>query len=61
MAGPSLWLRKEVGPAVKGTIGSHCWLALQPLGSQELACGWALHPPLWQGIRVRTEQGMVCV
>ena len=55
MAGPYLWLRGELG------IGSHCRLALEPLGSQELACGWAGHPPYWQGFRVRTEQGMGCV
>ena len=36
-------------------------LALEPLGSHELACGWAGHLPHWQGFRVRTEQGMGCV
>ena len=39
-------------------MASHCRLALVSLGLQELACGWARHPPYWQGIRVRTEQGM---
>ena len=31
------------------------------VGFQEIACGWAGHPPYWQGFRVRTEQGMGCV
>ena len=44
-----------------GGIVSHCRLALELLGSQELACGWAGHLPYWQGFRVRTEQGMGCV
>ena len=61
MAGPYLWLREELGPAIKGGIGSHCRSALDPLGFRELACGWAGHPPYWQGFRVRTEQGMGCV
>ena len=26
-------------------MGSHCRLALDPLGTQELACCWAGHPP----------------
>ena len=61
MAGPYFWLRGELGPANKGRIGSHCRLALVPLGSEELACGWAGRLPYWQGFRVRTEQGMGCV
>ena len=44
-----------------GSIGSYCWLALEFLGFQELACGWAGHLSHWQGFRVRTEQGMGCV
>ena len=42
-------------------MGSNCWLTLESLGSQELACGLAAHLPHWQGFRVRTEQGMGCV
>ena len=42
-------------------MGNNCLLALEPLGSEELACGPAQRPPLWQGFRVRTEQGMGCV
>ena len=61
MAGPYLWLRVELRPVVKGgwavTVG---WL-WSPLGSHELACGWAVHPPYWQGFSVWTEQGMGCV
>ena len=44
-----------------GSMGSHCRLVLELLGSQELLCGWAGHLPYWQGFRVRTEQGMGCV
>ena len=29
----------------------HCWLALEFLGSQELACGWAGQPPLLAGFQ----------
>ena len=61
MAGPYLWLRGELGPAVEGPWGGHCRLALEHLGTQKLACGWAGHPPYWQGFRVQTEQGMGCV
>ena len=32
-------------------MGSSCWLALERLGSQELACGWAGHPPLLAGFQ----------
>ena len=42
-------------------MGSDCQLALEFLGSKELACGRAGHPPYRQGFRFRTEQGMGCV
>ena len=61
MAGPYLWLREELQPAVRGGIGCHCRLALELLGFQEIACGLAGHLFHWQGFRVRTEQGMGCV
>ena len=62
MAGLYLCPRVEFGPAVGGACGAPVdWLALETLGFQELACGWARHPPHWQGFRVRTEQGMGCV
>ena len=61
MAEPHLWLREELEPAVIGNMGNNRWSASEPLGSQELAFGWAGHPPFWQGVRVRTEQGMGCV
>ena len=32
-------------------MGDRCRSALQPLGSQELACGWAQHPPLLAGFQ----------
>ena len=53
--------QRGVGTCRSGSTGSHCRLALELLGSQELACGWVGHPPYWQGFRVRTEQGMGCV
>ena len=28
-----------------------CWLALRSFGSQDLACGWAGHPPLSAGFQ----------
>ena len=34
-----------VGTCRQGSIGSHCSLALEFLGSEEHACGWAGHPP----------------
>ena len=60
MAGPYLWLREELGPAVEGALGAIVSWLWSPLGSQELACGWAGHPPYLQGFSVRTEQGMGC-
>ena len=42
-------------------MGSYGQLALERLGSLEITCGWAGHPPYWQGFRVQTEQGMGCV
>ena len=60
MAGPYLWLREELGPAVR-EHREPLSVGLGAIGSQELACGWAGHLPYWQGFRVRTEQGMGCV
>ena len=34
-----------------GSMGDHRWSALVPLGSQELACGRAGHPPLLAGFQ----------
>ena len=60
MAEPYLWLRGELEPAVKGAWGATVGRRCVPLVIGELACGWAGHPPYWQGLRVRTEQGMGC-
>ena len=49
MAGPYLRLGGWDLP-LRG-IGSHCRLALESLGSQELACGWAVDPPLLAGFQ----------
>ena len=61
MAGPYLWLREELGPAVRGAWGATVG---QPrstlvLGNSPVAGRYT--PPYWQGFRVRTEQGMGCV
>ena len=32
-------------------MGSYCRLALEHLGYQELACGWAINPPLLAGFQ----------
>ena len=61
MAGPYLWLREELGPAVKGAYGATVGWPWSALVFKELACGWAGQLPYWQGFRVRTEQGMGCV
>ena len=61
MAGPSLRLRGELGPAVKGSWGgtvSWLWSLLVP-GNSPVAGRDTL--PHWQGFRVLTEQGMACV
>ena len=61
MAGPYLWLRVELGPAVKGaweaTVGwpwSHLVSRNTPVAGRETL-------PYQQGLRVRIEQGMGCV
>ena len=61
MAGPYLWLRGELRPAVKGaweaTVGwpwSNLVLRNSPVAGRDPF-------PYWQGFRVRTEQGMSCV
>ena len=61
MAGPYLWLREELGPAVKGALGATVggpWSILvlrnSPVAGRDT-------PPYCQGFRVRTEQGMGCV
>ena len=51
MAGPFPMLRVELRPAIKGALGKYCWWALKLLGSEELACGWAGHPPLLAGFQ----------
>ena len=61
MAGPYLWLRVELGPAVKGAYGaivSWPWSPLVPKNSRVAGRDTL---PNRQGFRVRTEQGMGCV
>ena len=61
MAGPNLWLKGELGPAIKGaweaTVGWP-WSLLVP---RNLPVAGRDTLPYWQGFRVRTEQGMGCV
>ena len=61
MAGPYLWLRGGLGPAVEGaeetTVGWP-WSTLVPKNSPVARRNTL---PYWQGFRVRTEQGMGCV
>ena len=45
MAGFYLSLTGEFELAVKGAWDISCQLALERLGSNELACGWATQPP----------------
>ena len=61
MAGPHLWLKGELGPAVKGawevTVGwplSYLVLSDLPVAGRDTL-------PHRQGFRVRTGQGMDCV
>ena len=61
MAGPHLWPREELGPAVKGAWGAivgWSWSTLVPRNSPVAGRDTL---PYWQGLRVRTEQGMGCV
>ena len=61
MAGLYLWLREELGPAIKGawvaTVG-WSWSHLVPRNSPVAGRD---NLPYWHGFRVRTEQGMACV
>ena len=61
MAGPYLWLREELGPAIKGTWVATVgwpWRTLIPRNSPVAGQNTL---PYWQGFRVRSEQGMGCV
>ena len=61
MAGPHIWLSRELGPAIREAWGATVgrpWSSLAPMNSP-LAGRDAL--PHWQSFRVRTEQGMGCV
>ena len=61
MAGPCLWLREELGPAVKGAKGATVGWPWGPLVSRNSPVAGRDTPPYWQSFRVRTEQGMGCV
>ena len=61
MAGPYLWLRGELGPAVEGAWGATVGWPWSPLVPRNSPVAGRYTPPYWQGFRVRTEQGMDCV
>ena len=61
MAGPYLWLRGELGPAVKGARGATVGWPCSFLVSRTSPVAGLDTLPHWQGFRVRTEQGMGCV
>ena len=61
MAGPYLWLREELGPAVKGAWGATVGWLWNPLVTRNSLLAGRNNPPYRQGFRVRTEQGMGCV
>ena len=61
MAGPHLWLKWELGPAVEGALGatvSWHWSLLVPRNSPVAGRDTL---PYGKGFRVRTGQGMGCV
>ena len=61
MAGPYLWLREELGPAVeRGLVATVGW-PWSILVSRKSPVAGQENFPFWQGFRVRTEQGMGCV
>ena len=61
MAGPFLWLRVELGPAVKEAWGATVGWPPSPLVPRNLPVAGRDTLPYRQGFRVRTEQGMGCV
>ena len=61
MAGPYLWLRQELRPAVKGAYGATVGWPSSHLVPRNSPVARRNTPPYWQGFRVRTEQGMGCV
>ena len=58
MAGPYLWLKEELGPAVKGASGATVCCPWSPLVPRNLPVAGRETLPNGQGFRVRTEQGM---
>ena len=61
MAGPYLWLREKLGPAVRGAEGATVGWPWSPLVPRNSPVAGRNTLPYWQGFRVRTEQGMGCV
>ena len=61
MAGPNLWLKEELGLAIRGAWGAIVSCPWSSLASTNSPVAWRDSLPHWQGFRVRTEQGMGCV
>ena len=61
MAGPHLWLREKLGPAIQGSWGATVSWPWSPLVTRNSPVAGRDILPYGQGFRVRTEQGMGCV
>ena len=61
MAGPYLWLREELGPAIKGALGATVGWPPSPWSLENAPVAGRDTLLYWQGFRVRIEQGMGCV
>ena len=61
MAEPYLWLKEELGPAVKGAWGATVGRPWCPLVSRNSPVAERDTLPYGQGFRVQTGQGMGCV
>ena len=58
MAEPYLWLREDLGPAVRGAWGATVSWPRSSLVPKNSPVAGRDTPPYWQGFRVRTEQSM---
>ena len=58
MAGPHLWLKGELGPAVKGAWGATVGWPCSFLVPRNYPVAGRDTLPYGQGFRVRTEQGI---
>ena len=61
MAGPYLWPKEELGPAVGGAWGAIVSWPWRPLVPRNSPVAGQNTLPYGRDFRVRTEQGMGCV